>query len=207
MLPPPVLGAAALSQLDRRRGHGFDRRCGRGRRLSLARVDFLIARVHAGNTSPKQTEGECCDRCDPARVRELLGPDPLWSRAAPAPLVSCILPTGGRRSLLRVGVGSLSRAGLPVQRGNRRRRGPRSGSRISFAGSRKQPTCGCLNAAALRRSGTSPVRSRAVTSSCSGTMTIGMVQRRLSRQVDPIVAGRAGDHRAGDTLGRAVSGR
>ena len=66
--------------------------------LPLARVDFLIARVHAGNTSPKQTDGTWWLRGDPGRVREILGPD-LLRFCAPlaAPLVSCILPTGGRR--------------------------------------------------------------------------------------------------------------
>jgi glycosyltransferase involved in cell wall biosynthesis len=69
--------------------------------LPLAQSDFLVARVHAGNTSPKPTESTWWTPCNPARVRALLGRD--WDafrgRSSPSPpLVSCILPTAGRRS-------------------------------------------------------------------------------------------------------------
>jgi hypothetical protein len=45
----------------------MDRRGGGRRVLPLARDDFFVARVHAGNTSPKETDW--WEPADPSRVR------------------------------------------------------------------------------------------------------------------------------------------
>ena len=63
--------------------------------LPLARDDFFVARVHEHNTCPKETDGFWWARADPSRLRDWLG-----VAAGPGPelpLVSCILATGGRR--------------------------------------------------------------------------------------------------------------
>jgi hypothetical protein len=44
----------------------MDRRGGGRRVLPLARDDFFVARVHAGNTSPKETDW--WEPADPSRV-------------------------------------------------------------------------------------------------------------------------------------------
>lgn len=83
------------------------REAGGARVLPLDRDDFFVARVHPGNTSPKQTAGTCWLRADPATVRALLGEDlaRFAGRArAGAPLVSCLLPTCGRRAFVPLAV-------------------------------------------------------------------------------------------------------
>jgi glycosyltransferase involved in cell wall biosynthesis len=71
--------------------------------LPLARDDFFVASIHGANTSPRETDGTRWTRADPARVRALVGFDVTGFRPRPAPsppLVSCILPTGGRRAFV-----------------------------------------------------------------------------------------------------------
>jgi glycosyltransferase involved in cell wall biosynthesis len=71
--------------------------------LPLACADFFVARVHAGNTSPKPTGGTWWTPRDAGSVRALLGRDLAGFGARtdpPAPLTSCILATGGRRAFL-----------------------------------------------------------------------------------------------------------
>ena len=75
--------------------------------LPLSRTDFFIARIHAANTSPKHTDGPWWTRRDSATVREMLGRDlPRFGvpPSLPAPLASCILVTGGRRSFFKLAV-------------------------------------------------------------------------------------------------------
>lgn len=63
---------------------------------------FFVARVHPGNTDPKETDGSLWSPVPPAQVRVLLGEDrAAFTRgAAPGPLVSCLLPVNGRRAFV-----------------------------------------------------------------------------------------------------------
>jgi glycosyltransferase involved in cell wall biosynthesis len=79
--------------------------------LAHAREDFLVARVHRGNTSPKRTDEAPWTPVATEVVREMLGQDLADFRAASAPphpcspvLVSCILPTHGRRAFVALAV-------------------------------------------------------------------------------------------------------
>jgi glycosyltransferase involved in cell wall biosynthesis len=71
--------------------------------LALEQDDFFVARLHSSNTSPKQTRGAYWTRADTAAVQALLGADlPSFAGRArlAAPLVTCLLPTCGRRAFL-----------------------------------------------------------------------------------------------------------
>jgi glycosyltransferase involved in cell wall biosynthesis len=73
--------------------------------LPLERRDFFIARVHQANTSPKDTDGAWWAPRNSAAVRALLGSDLREfgaPPAPPAPLASCILATGQRRSFFEI---------------------------------------------------------------------------------------------------------
>ncbi len=94
------------------------REAGGARVLPLERDDFFVARVHPGNTSPKQTAGSCWTRGDPATVRALLGDDLARFAGRPrgaAPLVSCLLPTCGRRAFVALAVARFLEQDYPAK--------------------------------------------------------------------------------------------
>ena len=71
--------------------------------LPLARDDFYVASVHRANTCPRQTNGTRWNAANPVHVRSLLGLDWQGFTASFAPpLVSCIMPTGGRRAFVEL---------------------------------------------------------------------------------------------------------
>jgi glycosyltransferase involved in cell wall biosynthesis len=75
--------------------------------LVLERDDFLVARVHAGNTSPKQTDDIWWTPVNPRLIRSIVGAHSRWlGRRSPSrgPLASCILPTGARRPFFALAV-------------------------------------------------------------------------------------------------------
>jgi len=73
----------------------FVRAAAGARILALARDDFYVARVHAGNTSPKNTSAPHWHRVSAEPVESLIAQGRLPLERA-APLVSCIMPTGNR---------------------------------------------------------------------------------------------------------------
>jgi O-antigen biosynthesis protein len=82
----------------------------------LAAPDLCVARIHRGNTSPKQVVGSYWQACTIAELRQLLGREWLQfisvgTSASPAtnvPLVSCIMPTFNRRPFLPLALQSFS---------------------------------------------------------------------------------------------------
>jgi len=84
----------------------FVREAASARIVALERDDFYLARVHDGNTSPKHTGGANWHARPSKLVRDMLGDDfeAFRSGHAPAgalhPLVTCIMPTFNRRPFL-----------------------------------------------------------------------------------------------------------
>jgi glycosyltransferase involved in cell wall biosynthesis/GR25 family glycosyltransferase involved in LPS biosynthesis len=66
---------------------------------TLARDDFLVARIHANNSAPKRVTDAAFTPCPVEVVTERLTQD-ARAHAAPEPMVSCIMPTFERRSFV-----------------------------------------------------------------------------------------------------------
>jgi glycosyltransferase involved in cell wall biosynthesis len=98
----------------------FVREASFARVVGLEREDFYVARVHAANTSPKHTAGASWHPVPVQRVRELLARE--FAASAPAlrgaagnsmPLVSCIMPTAGRRAFVPLALELFARQTYP----------------------------------------------------------------------------------------------
>ena len=85
--------------------------------------NLCVARIHAGNTSPKVLTGTCWQACAVAQIESLLGHE--WSAFVAAspeptlrigfPLVSCIMPTFNRRRFVRLALKAFESQDYPAR--------------------------------------------------------------------------------------------
>jgi glycosyltransferase involved in cell wall biosynthesis len=99
--------------------HFVSRAAAEGALIDVDDPDLCVATVHARNTSPKRASAPRWREIDWDRVEPLLGARAEAYRAAaagealPLPLVSCIMPTGGRPDFVRLAVEKFEAQGYP----------------------------------------------------------------------------------------------
>jgi glycosyltransferase involved in cell wall biosynthesis len=77
-------------------------RAASGASIDLRDAALFVGTIHAGNSSPKQPDAVHWQELPPQGVHALLGEELAFFRTLALPLVSCIMPTGGRRRFVEL---------------------------------------------------------------------------------------------------------
>ncbi|WP_437975557.1 glycosyltransferase [Sorangium sp. So ce295] len=97
----------------------FVRASADAKQVVLTRADFLVARIHRDNVSPKRTVSPTWQRAEVEEVRRIVGvqesaPEAVRSDStASVPLVSCIMPTFQRRPFVPLAITYFQRQTYP----------------------------------------------------------------------------------------------